>query len=177
MGFPKPLLPFGKSTFLRHIIDLHHALGLQVQVVLGEHRERIQTVIDLSDVETLVNPAPERGQLSSLQLAIGRLSGPQGALVHPVDHPAVQLDTLRRLVEAAQELPGRLVFPKYAGSNGHPVVFPHELFPEILAAPLEEGARFVVRRYPELVVAVEVEDPGVAINVDTPEEYDRLRSS
>jgi len=174
MGFPKPLLPFGKSTFLEHIIALHRAIGLPVHVVLGEHRERIQAEIDLSETTVLVNPAPELGQLSSLQVSIRQLGASTALLVHPVDHPAVLRETLGLLVENAVAFPGRLVFPVHRSRKGHPVVFPQALFPEILAAALDKGARAVVQRHPELLQPVIVEDPGVLQNIDTPEAYRAL---
>lgn len=174
MGFPKPLLRFRESTFLRHIVDLHRALGLPVHVVLGEHRERIQSELDLRDAIVWVNPDPERGQLSSLQVAIQQLGEWPAVLVHPVDHPAVLPATLALLVEKAATFPGRLVFPVYGGRRGHPVVFPQTLFLDILTAPLDEGARAVVRRHPDLLIPIPVEDPGVLQNIDTPEAYRAL---
>ncbi len=174
MGSPKPLLSLRGTTFLRGIVNLHRALGLAVYVVLGEHRERIQAEVDLSDTTVLINPTPELGQLSSLQLATRHLGASAGLLVHPVDHPVVSLSTLQMLLRNALAFPGRLVFPVHQGRKGHPLVFPQALFPEILSAPLDQGARAVVRRHPELLLPVDVEDPGVLLNIDTPEEYRRL---
>jgi molybdenum cofactor cytidylyltransferase len=59
------------------------------------------------------------------------------------------------------------------GKRGHPVLFDRALFDELLSTRLEEGARSLIRAHASEVAEVEVDDPGVLIDVDTPEEYER----
>jgi molybdenum cofactor cytidylyltransferase len=179
MGFPKPLLQWNGRSFLDHVLDKYSRIGLPVWVVLGEHNEQVRSEVDLAKVHVVVNPHPELGQLSSLQIGLRQVresSGRQfsGVVFHPVDHPAVQLSTVRTLVETHFLYPQCLLLPRHAGRRGHPALFPEKLYAELAAAPLDQGARWVVRRHPELIRDVEVPDPAVLLNVDTPEEYRRL---
>jgi len=174
MGEPKALLDAGGLTFLNRILRNHRAVRLPVIVILGEHEAQIRAAVDLQDATVLVNPQPERGPLSSLRIGLASVKNCQGVLVHPVDHPLVTRETLQALLDAHHNLPDRIVLPEFGGRRGHPVLFPRPLFEELQAAPLDQGARYVVRRHPESVLAVRVSDEGVTQNIDTPEDYRRL---
>jgi molybdenum cofactor cytidylyltransferase len=177
MGRPKALLEIGSLTFLAHILRNHQALGLPVTVVLGEHRAEIQAGVDLSDAVVLVNPHPELGPLSSLKIGLLSSEDNEAVLVHPVDHPLVRVESLQALLESHRGSPQRIIVPLFGARRGHPVLFPRLFFKDLLAAPLDQGARYVVRRYPETVIMVKVPDEGVIHNIDTPEDYSRLISS
>ncbi len=174
MGQPKALLDVGGLTFLDRILAGHRTLGLPVTVILGEHHARIKAGVNLSEAIVLVNPHPELGPLSSVKIGLKSLGECQAVLIHPVDHPLVARDTLQALVDGHDALPDRIIVPEFGARRGHPVLFPQPFFKELLAAPLDQGARYVVRKHPESVLAIEVRDEGVVQNIDTPEDYERL---
>jgi molybdenum cofactor cytidylyltransferase len=64
-----------------------------------------------------------------------------------------------------------IVVPRYGERRGHPVIFSRSIFPELLAAPLEEGAKTVVRAHRGETLELVTNDKGVTIDIDTPEEY------
>ena len=65
-------------------------------------------------------------------------------LVWPVDHPFVQADTVRRVVDLAR--PDRIVIPEFEHSGGHPTAFGRDRFDELRAAvDHPEGARLAER--------------------------------
>jgi molybdenum cofactor cytidylyltransferase len=68
-----------------------------------------------------------------------------------------------------------ILIPTFRSRRGHPVLFAAGTFPELLAAPLSEGARAVVHRHHEEVEYVEVDEEGILWDVDQPEDYERLR--
>jgi len=174
MGRPKALLEIGGLTFLSHILRNHQALGLPVSVILGEHQAEIQAAADLSETVVLINPHPELGPLSSLKICLGSSEENEAVLVHPVDHPLVRLDSLRTLLDSHHASPDRIIVPRFGPRRGHPVLFPRLFFDELLAAPLDQGARYVVWKHPETVLILDVTDEGVIQNIDTPEDYARL---
>jgi molybdenum cofactor cytidylyltransferase len=94
-------------------------------------------------------------------------------LVALVDHPAVGAGTYRALVEATAQ-PASLWAPSWGGRRGHPLIFDRCCYPDLLAAPEEEGMRWVVARHRDRRVEVPVDDPEIHRDVDTPEEYERL---
>ncbi len=82
----------------------------------------------------------------------------------------------RQTIDAlvARFAPGRIIIPVHGGRRGHPVIFAADLFDEILELSPDQGLNTVVRRQPERVVEVFVENAGVLRDIDTPEEFARL---
>jgi len=179
MGSPKALLSFEGKTFIRGAVDMLTAVGLSpIVVVLGAHADEVRPQVEGQGVLVTVNEEYNAGQLSSLQkgLELVRQSPVAGVLVHPVDHPAVNPETIRTLMERFAVAGASMVIPNYRGRRGHPVIFSTELFDELMNAPAAAGARFVVWQHAGEVEDVATEDCGVTQNIDTPEEYRSLRS-
>ena len=177
MGRDKALLPLGRETFLEHLIEVLRGEVRPLVVVLGHHAEEIQERISrFTDVQIVRNPDYKLGQLSSLQTALHALMNQPvaGALVCLVDHPAVTKEVVRALLERFERHPTNIIIPACRGRRGHPVLFPARLFPEFLDAPLEEGARVVVRRHAAEVELVETDEEGILLDVDRPADYEAL---
>ena len=175
MGRPKALLPLGGETFLGRWLRVLKEAGVpRTRVVLGRHMGQIREETDLMDSQVVVQTRPEEGMLSSLRLGMAALpNGLDGLFLCPVDHPLVDAKLLRSLADALK--PGVVVVPGHQGRRGHPVLFSAALFPELMAVPLSQGARAVVRADPGRVVEVAAGE-GVLADIDTPDEYSRLRS-
>ena len=167
MGFPKPLLPYKGTTFLGHLLDVMKDQVAPLIVVLGHHAERIPIP---SFAQTVINPNYHLGQLSSLQSAICNLKS--AILVALVDHPCIERSLVATLIAAYKKDRPRVLIPTYHGRRGHPMIFSQELIPELLAAPLDEGARAVVRRHQAMELPVD--DEGILLDLDDPESYRRV---
>ena len=174
IGQPKALLPFGPGCFLEAVLEQVHRLNLAwVGVVLPvELREHF---LDLGpSIHRLVNLHPERGQLSSLH--IGLQAGADRfpwLMVALVDQPAIASSTYQAVVDATEER-ASLWVPSYRGRRGHPVVFASAMYDDLRNAPAKEGARWAVARHRAARVEVEVDDPEVLLDVDTPADLLRL---
>lgn len=180
MGHPKATLPWGDGTFVSTALRTLASGGLgPLVMVCGAHAPETRAALPRGiDVDLLENPAPERGQLSSLKLALGHLASQgttTGAIVSLIDHPNVRVDTILRIREAGE--PARIVVPRHDDRRGHPVYFGRALWDEILAADDAGGARVVVRRDPARVRELATDDPGVLVDVDTPADFATLRAS
>lgn len=176
MRYPKALLPFGKELFLTHILTTLDEAGLKdAIVVLGRHAGSIRPHIADREVRILINTNPERGQISSIQLAVENLL-PEcgGIIIWPVDQPAVSAGLVRRLVTSFQSSNSLLVFPSCEGRKGHPVIFHHSLFRELLDAAPETGAKSVVARHSGETLLLPTAETSTIMDVDTPEDYFNL---
>jgi molybdenum cofactor cytidylyltransferase len=175
MGFPKPLLRIGNETFLTRTLHSMLEVARAVVVVTGAYEQPVRDQVSTTRRLRIVhNPDFLRGQLSSLKCAIGATSPDvDGVLVHLADHPLVQGATFRALAEKYAVTRAPILIACHRGRRGHPVLFAKGVFSELLAAPEVEGARFVVNADPARVVYVEVEDPGVTLDLDTPEDLKR----
>ena len=162
-------LPTG-VTFLDKIVAVAREAGVgRIVVVAGEpHLAVTRAAAEVADVDRIaVNPDPSRGMASSVEVGIEQVGDVDAALIWPVDHPGVRVDTIRQLLaRIARE---GLVMPMYGGRGGHPTLFGAELFGELRACVSQPGgARAVVSRVPKRVIKLPVEDPGVVEDVDEP---------
>ena len=170
MGRDKALLPYAGVTFLERLVRLFLVRVSPVVVVVGHHAAEIRGPVEARPGLLWVeNPDYRSGQLSSMQAGLRALPAQApAALLTLVDHPAVADSTLDAIL-ARSGAP--LVIPRYAGRRGHPVLLSRVVIEEILALPPEATAKQVVRGHVGDVVLVEVDDPGVVRDVDTPEDY------
>ena len=177
MGRDKALLRLGRETFLERLIEVLRHQVAPLLLVLGHHAEEIAGRIPRSvDVRIVRNPDYQLGQLSSLQAALRSLEGHPvaGAIVCLVDHPAITTGVIRALLERFRDGQPRIIIPTCDGRRGHPVFFSSELFRELLDAPLEQGARVVVRRHGAEVALVETGEAGILLDIDRPDDYELL---
>jgi len=176
MGYPKALLPIGPHTFLSRIIEtLDTVCPGEVTVVVGRHAEEIQSRVVNPLIRYLVNPMPERGQISSIQVAL-RSQGPEcsGCLIWPVDQPAVSAVLVGALRDRFSASDAWLVIPSCGGRRGHPALFSSALFQELLSWPEGRSPKELIRRHSERTILVPTEETAVLDDIDTPEDYYRL---
>ena len=96
-----------------------------------------------------------------------------GWLVLPGDMPLVQPSTLIAVARALDH--HAVAYAQHGGRRGHPVGFAAELYPELTELSGDEGARRIIARYPAF--AVDLDDPGILVDIDTEDDLDALRRS
>jgi molybdenum cofactor cytidylyltransferase len=176
MGTPKALLDYRGETFLDRLIRVMGSAANPVIVVLGYHAEHIRARIS-GAAQFVLNPAPERGQLSSLHTGLAAVPpAAQGFAFIPMDCPAVAESTVTSLAAAFRRRAPEtlLVIPRHDGKRGHPVFASREILDELLSLPLDAQARDVVHRHIPDTQYIDVDDPGILADVDDPEAYRRL---
>ena len=178
MGRPKALLPVDGVRFIEKIVTaLKSTRVAKIIAVLGHRADEMRRQIGDLPVTMVVNPNYKQGQLSSLVAAINSIQSSKdsasvdGILVHLVDHPYINPDLVNLMIDQFHETKKLIVVPRYRGRRGHPVIFSSALFAELLAAPLDQGAKTVVHAHRDETLEIDTEDEGVTIDIDTPEEY------
>ena len=173
MGRPKALLDAGGRSFVAAVVGTLVGGGCDpVVVVIGAGQADVRRRAEGAGALVLENPDPGEGPITSLRLALAVL-GPDadGVAVLPVDHPAVRAETVAVLLDALGDSGAPLILPTSGGHRGHPAVFHRRLFAELLDPALAGGARTVVHRHLQEASLVEVDDPGVLADIDTPDAY------
>lgn len=180
MGSPKALLSYQGQTFIEHSCQAFLAARVdELIVVLGARAEELRPALPSSPaLRTVVNNRYFQGQLSSLMTGIGALSRESEAVVvNLVDHPLVTAGTIAALITSFRTAPLPILIASYQGRRGHPVLFSSQVYGEILAAPLDQGAKTVVRKDPARVREVQLDDLGILADIDTPEDYAQWTSA
>lgn len=176
MGQPKQLLRVGRQTFIERTVAALRGGGCDpVFVVVAVGDEDAARVAARAGARVLTNPDPGEGPITSLRLALAELDESVAGLVFlPVDHPLVLADTVAALLAAAGAAGAALTLPVHGSQRGHPAVFGRSLFGELTDPALEGGARTVTYRHLDAALLVEVDDPGVLADIDTPEIYETV---
>ncbi len=178
-GKIKALLELNGTTFVEKIVrDMLESGVDEVFVVLGAHYDLIAKAVSSYPVKILRNENWESGQLSSLRVALDNLSmDSRGIIFTLVDHPLVKASTYQQLIDKWEENRERIVLPLYRGRKGHPTIFPHSLFSELLYGELPNGARDILYKHRELIDYVPVDDVGVVRDIDTEEDYRSIKTN
>ncbi len=157
-------LAVAAARTLRVVLD-------EVFAVVAPPREgnqlELHRLLQAEGCTLVVNQRAAEGQGTSIACGVGASSSADGWVIALADMPTLQPDTIRRVVQALHA-GAATVAPTYHGRRGHPVGFAAPLLSELLALAGDTGARSVLMRHPPQLI--EVDDPGVLYDVDTPED-------
>jgi molybdenum cofactor cytidylyltransferase len=179
-GQTKALLPLREGdTFVTRIIRTLNDAGIHdVVVVVGHESARVQMAVEQSGLSarTVLNPQYHQGQLSSVLAGLDAIDHPDvdAMILALVDAPLFSAATVRALVQRFAETGAPVVRAVHGDEHGHPVVIARSLFAALRTAPPTHGAKPVVRGNVSAAGDVAVDDPGAFIDIDTPDDYDRV---
>jgi molybdenum cofactor cytidylyltransferase len=187
MGRDKALLPWppqvagqvpSKDTFLSAAIRSLTLATDFIVIITGRNEAALAPIAYANGASVVTNPDPSRGQFSSLQVGLHEVlnRGRDAAVITLVDRPPVSAATVQLLRDAFESAPQDIwsVVPELAGKHGHPYLVGRELIEVFLQAPVTANAREVEHRYQDHIQYVAVDDPFVAVNINTPEDYAAL---
>ncbi len=183
MGQPKLLLPWRGSTVVEHLLAalthpsvvarcvvcrrsddelarvVERAGGLVIQPAIDPPEMKDSVVAALAEIERQWHPAPE-----------------EGWVLCPADQPLLPPRILEPLVAAWEAGTADVLIPRHAGRKGHPVLFRWKLLAEIRKLRPEEGLNAIVRDPAHRVEFVDLDAPGILVDLDTPEDYARWQA-
>jgi molybdenum cofactor cytidylyltransferase len=184
MGRDKALLPWPppaagqappNDTFLSAAIRSLSAATEFVVVVVGKNEAALAPIIYAQGASLVINPDPDRGQFSSLQVGLHEVlnHGRDAAMVTLVDRPPVSTTTIQTLRDAFAGADQNIwaVVPEFSGKHGHPYLVGREMMEAFLRVPATSVARDIEHEHQEHIQYVRVDDPLVALNINTSEDY------
>ena len=176
---PKQLLQYKESTLLKNTIS--EALKVKnsfLIVVTGANHDLIAKELNLPEILFSFNSEWEKGMSSSIARGIT-----EALLVNPdceqcilavCDQPFVTSAVFENLISESKKTGKEIAASAYSETLGTPVLFHKKYFPELLALKGKEGAKKLIKKYAEDVVAVPFEKGN--IDIDTEEDYNQLIS-
>lgn len=176
MGRQKLLMPFGGSTVVETVLEnlYKSGLGPVYAVFSAELAERIKSRPGL--LETTVNPAPERGQSSSLTIGLAMLPGYEDFCIMLGDLPNAKPEDMAALYEKFRGRPESktVLAPLRDGAFGHPMFYSAVWKERFRTAEGDSGGKTILKRYSDEIMTVEACD-GHFYDIDTPEDYGKAR--
>lgn len=177
MGALKPLLPLGGIRIIERVINLFREVGLiNIITVVGYKAENVIPLLENQGVRWVINEHYDRGMFSSIQVGVRNLDGECRAFfLNPVDIPLVNTVTLEKLVAAYRGGNMDVYYPCYGQKRGHPPLIAATLIPSILDFAEPGGMRVLLSRCKETSLDVACDDPGILLDLNTPEDYERAK--
>ena len=177
-GRHKLAQPLGASSVLAQTLARAIASHLRTVVVttaafvdVARSSVAARDVVVLADVGS--DGGASQGMGASIAAGVRASSDSAGWLVLPGDMPLVRPATLLAVARALDH--HAVAYAQHGGRRGHPVGFAAELYPELTELSGDEGARRIIARYPAF--AVDLDDPGILVDIDTEGDLDALRRS
>ena len=172
----KPLLGLGGRTVLEKAVLSFQNAGIRdIRVVVGHRANELIPVLDRLGVETVVNANYSEGMFSSIVAGVRSLrSEIAGFFILPVDNPLIEGDTLEKLQNTFFSTEFGIVYPTYQGLRGHPPLISNHYVKKVLSWDNSGGMRTLLEQYEYDVIEIEVVDPGILLDMDTPEDYHQM---
>ena len=157
------------GSTLRNAIESHLPVVVVTTQALAAGAAQI---VAARDVVIVPQELAALGMGHSIAAGVAACADAPGWLLLPGDMPMVKPATLLAVAAALEHHP--VAYAQYQGRRGHPVGFAAELYSELMMLRGDEGARRIVARYP--AIGVDVDDPGVLIDLDTEADLLALRA-
>jgi molybdenum cofactor cytidylyltransferase len=181
MGQPKLLLDVGGETVIRRLIDAlsaggvdeAHVLVRAEDAALRKELERTPAVVHLAAGD----PPDMRASVEQLLEQIAAtVHPPENAawLLCPADHPVLNGQVVAQLCAESADRRDAILVPTHDGRRGHPTLFPWRVAACVPQIPAGHGLNWLLQEGGERVVEVAVEEPGVLLDLDDPDDYARL---
>ena len=178
MGAFKPLLPLGNKTVIETAVTSLRQGGINdIRVVAGHRAAELRPVLEQHQVGIVENHDYEQGMFSSVVAGLKTFAGEADAfLLLPGDTPLLRKYTIRQLVQTYRQLAPAVVYPVFNGQRGHPPLISSRCYGAILNDAGADGLRGILDRFAVDAAEVKVADQGVALDIDTPDDYEQLQA-
>lgn len=170
-GQNKLLLPFGGKAVLAHTLELVCTPGLFNRVFLVYAHATVAELAQSYALTPLFNAGPEKGQRESIRLGV-KASQADFYAFFTCDQPLLDKETVEKLLDRLE--PGKIIFPQYQNAPGNPSIFAKTYRQSLLNIPPQGHARDIKRKNASRLIAVEIGNPKVLRDIDTPSEYEEL---
>jgi CTP:molybdopterin cytidylyltransferase MocA len=186
MGRTKALLKYGGRTFLETVCAGVKAADVkETVVILGASRKEVLAVWKPEQEKIAFNETPELGQIASVRAGLPLVSPEAEAImIALVDQPTIKPGTYKLIADFWLRNKDFIVIPKCprtapagasAHKRGHPIIIPRKYFPLCFDGPADMGLHWVTHHPSVKVLDLVVEDAGIILDFDTPEEYEALK--
>ncbi len=176
MGSFKPLLSLGPSRAVEKAVGCFLAAGVpDIRVVVGHWAGEVIPAVSPLGVEIVENSRYDRGMYSSVLAGVSSLQhGIDAFFLLPGDIPLVKPQTIRELLQAYRDSSAGAFHPCYRGARGHPPLISARYIAGILSWEQPGGLREFLGQFEQEALNLEVEDPGILLDMDRPEDYQSM---
>lgn len=177
MGGFKPFMTLNGFTMLEMTaLGMRGAGVVDLCVVAGRNADEVRAAAERLGADCVENAEyMNTDMFASVKLGLERLTHCDAVFVLPVDIPLASPATFGAALEEYKKTGAPVVFPVFQNERAHPPLIAHESIPKILAYAGDRGLRGALDALGDSAEVV-VDDEGAALDADTPEQFEKLRS-
>ncbi|MGE3315120.1 MAG: NTP transferase domain-containing protein [Planctomycetaceae bacterium] len=182
MGRAKLLLPLEGRSVIARLLDALGGDPIEARVVVVRPGDdALCKEAEGAGATVVVPQSPPPDMRASVKHAIDFIAcnfGPTDAdswLLVPADHPVLERAIVRSIVDTCQRSDAKIVVPTFQGRSGHPTLFRWELAREVENVPPDRGLDWLLEKHAGDVQRIELANEAILCDLDTPEQYERLK--
>ena len=176
MGKPKLLLPWKQATIIEEVVDGYLKSTLsELIVVVGENKKSIKEVLQAKPVRIVENPLYRQGMSTSIRAGVLAASiETEGYCIGLGDQPLITTKVIDLLITSFLKDRTGIAVLSHQGKRGHPVIFSAAFREALCSLNGDLGGRTLIEQYPSEVRYVEAGSKSIFLDIDTPEDYQKL---
>jgi len=161
----------GKPVIEQTVLNLKNAGIGDIIVVTGARKAEIEAALGSQSVEFVHNPRFADGMSTSISAGVAAIKANTAqTLICLADMPFVASETYEALLGAAEKVSEADIFvPRFKGKRGNPVLWRKNMISALSNLSGDTGGRVIMQENVDKICEVDTEDPGVLIDLDTPE--------
>jgi molybdenum cofactor cytidylyltransferase len=178
LGQPKQLLEWRGRPLVAHVTRTAIDAGLEpVVVAIGYRAEDMRAALTSTGATLIENPRWPEGMSTSLQAGLSVLPGTVDAAIFLlVDQPRISANHLNTMVALYRTSGKQIVVSAFQGQRASPTLFDRSLFNELMRVAGDSGGRSVIQAHADLIAVAEAGDALALLDVDTPEDWQRIKN-
>jgi len=177
----KLLMKIGDASLVRNTsVEMLKSDLDSCSIVLGYQSDKVAEVIKYLNINLILNPLWDEGQASSLKAALNTLDDTYSdILIMLGDLPGVKSMHINRIIEELLLINNRkskITIPSFNGEKGNPVIWGRSFFPDLSNLEGDVGGRALFSQHPAAINLLDMNDPTVVLDTDTPEDFENFLS-
>jgi len=174
MGRPKQLLPLDGRPLIEHALRALAASRVdEIILVAGSLFDTLAPLCRRYRARIVPNVDLHGDMTGSVRLGLSAARvDTSGIMIFPADYPRITVDTIDNLLAEHEQTSGDILIPTCGERRGHPAIFPRYLLKGLGS---RTTLRDIMRLHSGHVRNVAVDDRGILLDIDTPEEYKALK--
>ncbi len=173
----KLLLPVGGIALVERVLRAARASRLD-DIILIYQKEEIQKIGRKYGIPAVYNSRAAEGQSAAIKLGINAVSPKTDGFMFMVgDQPFLNASIINILIDTFHQDPRSIIVPVYSGTRGNPVLFPAVMKELLLTLEGDRGGRVLIDSMPERVNLVSIDEEMSGADIDTAEDYLRIKDN
>lgn len=174
MGEFKLLFKWKNKSLIEHVVDVLLRTSVsEIIVVTGYREKEIREQLQGRKVKFIYNPFYREGQSTSVRVGLEAVSSETEATFFVLgDQPKISVEVIEKICDIFSTSDAHVVYPRYQGQRGNPVLFSKDVFPLFNLLQGNEGGKMIIGKPGVCVRFVDTNCAGVVMDIDTPEDWE-----